>query len=249
VPDVVSVEMQSVEGEQRKDSITLYKHERIVVADIATVPTDTIDSVWVKVARDQMTFGWIHEKELLTKVSPDDPISQFIDFFSDAHLLIFLAFCVVIVAAYGLRRLLRRGAKIVHFNDIPSFYPTALCLLVASSAVLYSSIQLFGPETWRHFYYHPSLNPFALPFWLGLFVTSVWAIIIVTIATVDDVTRYLPMGSAILYLGGLAAICAVCYVVFSITTLYYIGYPLLVAYYVFAISVRSRSHWPGGWQG
>jgi hypothetical protein len=50
-------------------------------------------------------------------------------------------------------------------------------------------------------------------------------------------------------LGGLAAICAVCYVVFSITTLYYIGYPLLVAYYVFAISVRSRSHWPGGWQG
>ena len=123
----------------------------------------------------------------------------------------------------------------MHFNDIPSFYPTALCLLVASAAVLYSSIQLFGAETWRHFYYHPSLNPFALPFWLGLFVTSVWAIILVAIASVDDVTRHLPMGGAILYLGGLAAICAVCYVVFSINTLYYIGYPLLVAYYIFAI--------------
>ena len=235
VPDVVTVEMESDIGEQQKDSITLYKHERIVVADIATVPTDTIDSVWVKVARDQMTFGWIHENELLARVSPDDPISQFIDFFSDAHLLIFLAFIVVIVAAYGVRHLLRRGAKIVHFNDIPSFYPTALCLLVASSAVLYSSIQLFEAETWRHFYYHPSLNPFALPFWLGLFVTSVWAIIIVAIATVDDVTRHLPVGGAVLYLGGLAAICAVCYVVFSITTLYYIGYPLLIVYYVFAI--------------
>lgn len=235
VPDVVSVEIQTEIGEQQKDSITLSRHERIVVADIKTVPSDTIDSVWVKVARDQMTFGWVHESELLAQVSPDDPISQFIDFFSDAHLLIFLAFCVVIIAAYGIRRLLRRGAKIVHFNDIPSFYPTALCLLVASSAVLYSSIQLFGAETWRHFYYHPSLNPFALPFWLGVFVSSVWAIVIVSIATVDDVTHKLPLGASILYQGGLAAICSVCYVVFSITTLYYIGYPLLIAYYIFAI--------------
>ena len=235
VPDVVSVEIQTESGEYHKDSITLLRNERIVVADIKTVPSDTIDSVWVKVARDQLTFGWVHESELLSKVSPDDPISQFIDFFSDAHLLIFLALCVVVVAAYGIRRLLRRGAKIVHFNDIPSFYPTALCLLVASSAVLYSSIQLFGAETWRHFYYHPSLNPFALPFWLGVFVSSVWAIVIVAIATVDDVTRQLPLGASILYLSGLGAICAVCYVVFSITTLYYVGYPLLIAYYVFAI--------------
>ena len=216
-------------------SITLRKHERIVVADIMTVPSDTVDSVWVKVARDQLTFGWIHENELLAKVSPDDPISQFIDLFSDVHLLVFLAFCVVIIAAYGVRRLMRRGAKIVHFNDIPSFYPTALCLLVASSAVLYSSIQLFGPESWRHFYYHPSLNPFGLPLHLGLFVSSVWAIIIVAIATVDDVTKHLPLGSAVLYLGGLTAVCAVDYVVFSITTLYYIGYPLLIVYFIFAL--------------
>ena len=239
VPDVISVEIELAGAEQRKDSITLRKNDRLVVADIKTVPSDTIDSVWVKVARDQLTFGWVHESELLSKVSPDDPISQFIDFFSDAHMLIFMAFCVVIVAAYGVRRLMRKGARIVHFNDIPSFYPTVLCLLVASAAVLYSSIQLFGPETWRHFYYHPSLNPFALPFWLGLFVSSVWAIIIVAIATIDDVTRHLPLVDSILYLGGLAAICAVCYVVFSISTLYYVGYPLLIAYYVFAISRLS----------
>ena len=242
IPDVVSAlnsQLSTLNSQlsplNSLDSITLRKNERIVVADIMTVPSDTIDSVWVKVARDQLTFGWIHENELLAKVSPDDPISQFIDLFSNVHLLVFMAFCVVIVAAYGVRRLMRRGAKIVHFNDIPSFYPTALCLLVASSAVLYSSIQLFGPESWRHFYYHPSLNPFGLPLHLGLFVTSVWAIIIVAIATVDDVTKHLPLGSAILYLGGLLAVCAVCYVVFSITTLYYIGYPLLIAYYVFAI--------------
>ena len=235
VPEVVSIEIESIGQEKQKDSITLRKNERIVVADIMTVPSDTIDSVWVKVARDQLTFGWIHEKELLAKVSPDDPISQFIDLFSNVHLLVFMAFGVVIVAAYGVRRLMRRGAKIVHFNAIPSFYPTTLCLLVASSAVLYSSIQIFGPESWRHFYYHPSLNPFGLPLHLGLFVSSVWAIIIVAIATIEDVSKHLPLGSAVLYLGGLTAICAVDYVVFSITTLYYIGYPLLIAYFIFAL--------------
>ena len=235
IPEVLSSLHGAADSSLFTLHASLFKGERIVVADIMTVPSDTIDSVWVKVARDQLTFGWIHENELLAKVSPDDPISQFIDFFSDVHLLAFLAFCVVIVAAYGVRRLMRRGAKIVHFNDIPSFYPTTLCLLVASSAVLYSSIQLFGPESWRHFYYHPSLNPFGMPLHLGLFVTSVWAIIIVAIATVDDVTKHLPLGSAILYLGGLLAVCAVCYVVFSITTLYYIGYPLLIAYYIFAL--------------
>ena len=235
VPDVVSLEIESETGEMQKDSITIHKSERIVVADIKRIPADTIDSVWEKVARDQLTFGWIHESELLEKVSPDDPISQFIDLFSNVHLLAFLAIIVVAGVAYGIRRLMRLGAKIVHFNDIPSFYPTLLCLLVSSSAVLYSSIQLFGAETWRHFYYHPSLNPFALPFWLGVFVSSVWAIIIVAIATIEDVTRHLSMGSAILYLSGLAGICAFDYVVFSVGTLYFIGYPLLIAYYVFAI--------------
>ena len=235
VPDVVSIELESIGLEKKKDSITIRRHEHVVVADIKTVPSDTIDSIWVKVARDQLTFGWIHENELLTKVSPDDPISQFIDAFSNTHLLVFLAFLVLTGATYGLRRLMRKGCKIVHFNDIKSFYPTALCLLIASSAVLYSSIQLFGPETWRHFYYHPSLNPFALPFWLGVFVSSVWALIILALATIDDVTHSLPLGEAIIYLVGLAAVCAVLYTVFSITTLYYIGYPLLIAYFYFAI--------------
>ncbi len=242
VPDVVSIELESIGKEKKKDSITIRRNEHVVVADIKTVPSDSIDSVWVKVARDQLTFGWIHENELLSKVSPDDPISQFIDAFSNTHLLVFLAFCILTGAAYGLRRLMRKGCKIVHFDDIPSFYPTALCLLIASSAVLYSSIQLFGPETWRHFYYHPSLNPFALPFWLGVFISSVWAIIILGLATIDDVYHSLPLADAILYLVGLGAICAVVYVVFSITTLYYIGYPLLIAYFYFAIKrVRSIS--------
>lgn len=222
-------------GEHAFDTLYVTKGERVVVAEIQTVPEDSIDSVWVKVARDQVTQGWIRESELLVGVSPDDPISQFIDAFSDTHLLIFLAFCVIVGGAYAMRRLLRRRAYIVHFNDIDSFYPTLLCILIAALATLYASIQTYGAEQWRHFYYHPSLNPFTLPLPLGLFVASVWAFIIVGIAAFDDTLRRLPVADALLYFCGLGAVCAVLYVVFSILTLYYVGYPLLVVYVGFAL--------------
>ena len=217
------------------DTLMLYKGNHIVVADITTIPADSIDSVWVKVARDQDTFGWVHEHDMLLAVSPDDPISEFIDFFSDAHLLFVLAFLVIVSVAYVMRKLVRRNAKIVHFNDIPSFYPTLLCLLVSLLATIYSSIQLFNPESWRHFYYHPTLNPYAVPPHLSLFLLSAWAILIVAIAVVDDLRRLLPLGESVLYLLGLVAVCSVVYIVFSITTLYYLGYPLLVVYALFAL--------------
>ena len=70
---------------------------------------------------------------------------------------------------------------------------------------------------------------------LGAFLLSVWVMLIVAIAAVDEVRHALPLGEAILYLGGLAAVCAVDYILFSITTLYYVGYLLLVAYYIFAL--------------
>ena len=169
------------------DTLYVVRGDRVVVADIQKVPADTIDSVWVKVAHDQITQGWIRESELLQGVSPDDPISQFIDVFSNTHLLVFMAICVLVGSAYAMRKLLRRRAYIVHFHDIDSAYPAMLCVLIAMSATLYASIQMFGAESWRHYYFHPSLNPFALPLHLGLFVASVWAIIIMAVAVLDDV--------------------------------------------------------------
>ena len=227
-------------ADQAFDTLYVVRGERIVVAAIQTVPADTIDSIWVKVARDQITQGWIHESELLQGVSPDDPISQFIDTFSNAHLLVFMAFIMVAGGAFALRRLLRRRAYIVHLNDIDSFYPMLLCLLIAASATLYASIQMFGAESWRHYYFHPSLNPFALAFHLALFIASVWIIIIVSLAVLQDVRRQLSTTDALLYLIGLAAVCGVVYVVFSVGTLYYIGYPLLVVYIAFAITCYRR---------
>ena len=217
------------------DSTIVYRGDQLVVAEIKTIPSDTIDSVWVKLARDQMSQGWTRECDLLSNVAPDDPISQFIDLFSNNHLLLFLALVVIVSATYGLRKLYRRDAFIVHFHDISSVLPTLLALLVATSATVYATIQNFAPESWRHYYFHPTLNPFAVTPVIGLFVSLVWAMIITGIAAVEDVLRRLPFGSAVLYLLGLAAVCAVDYVVFSVFTLYYIGYFLLVVYLCFAV--------------
>ncbi len=217
------------------DTISVVRGDVLVVADIETMPRDTIDSVWVQVARDQATIGWIHESEMLPRVAPDNPISQFIDFFSDSHKLIMLAVLVFVAATYIIRSLMRRNAKIVHFNDIPSPYPTLLALLVAAAAVFYSTIQLFAPDSWRHYYYHPTLNPFTVPLHLELFLFTVWTLVLMAVAALDDIRRQLSTSEALVYCLGLAGVCSIDYVVFSISTLYYIGCPLLVAYVAFAL--------------
>ena len=219
----------------QSDSLVVYKNEHLVVADIRIMSADSIDSVWVQVARDQQTFGWIHENKLLPNVVPDDPISLFISTFSDIHLLVFLVIIVLISVYYIMRKLLSASLPIVHLRDINSIYPTLLVLLVATSATFYASIQLFAPQVWHHFYFHPTLNPFSVPLPLNLFLLSVWAILLIGLAAIDDVRHLLPLGDAVLYLCGLAAVCAVNYIIFSVSTLYYIGYPLLIVYVYWAI--------------
>lgn len=217
-------------GGMQTDSFTVARDAHLVVADIRMVPTDKVDSVWVQLANDSSEFGWTRESRMLPCVMPDDPISQFISAFSDSHVIVSLIIIACIAAAYLLWSIRRRQAHLVHFNDIQSYYPTLLCQIVAASATFYASLQMFAPQMWQHFYYHPTLNPFSVPFTLGIFLVSVWAMLIVAIAAVDDVRHHLPFGEALLYLGGLAAVCAVDYIVFSVTSLYYVGYVLLAVY-------------------
>lgn len=226
----------------RIDSFSVKKNCLVVVSDIRMIPQDSIDSVWVQLATEENEFGWIHESKMLPRVVPDDPISQFIMTFSNVHLLIFLIVIVLIGTAYLVRQIRSKNARIVHFNDIDSPYPTALVLMVSLSAAFYATIQTYAPEMWRHFYFHPTLNPFAVPQVLGYFLASVWAILILGLACVDEVKHRLPFGEAVLYLGGLGAVCAIDYIIFSVSTLYMIGYVLLVAYFWFAI--RAFRHRP-----
>ena len=231
---------EAVSHRLKTDSFAVHEGKGIVVVDIRILPDDKNDSVWVQIATEDYAFGWIHEGRLLKQVIPDDPISQFISTFSNIHLLIFMIIISIIGVGYLARKILKRNAHIVHFNDINSFYPTLLAVVVALSAAFYASIQLFTPETWKEFYFHPSLNPFSQPLLLNIFLCLVWAMLIIAIATIDDVHRLLKSGDTILYLSGLAAVCAVNYIIFSVLTLYYIGYFLLIVYIYYAFWTYLR---------
>ena len=227
------------------DTVQLKKSDKLVVAQVIYVPSDSTDSVWVKVARDQLTQGWIHESELLARVVPDDPISKFIYYFSGTRSV--MVICVLALASlFGLIQYFRhKHYRLVHFHDIPSFYPTLLCLCVSGSAALYGSMQRFVPDTWVEFYSPPTLTPFEpqLPLILALFIASVWTILIVAVAVVDELRRQPDLGDRLAFLSSLGAVCVVLYLVFTLTTPYYIGYALLVAYWVWAIR-RYYRHKP-----
>lgn len=225
---------------ESEDSVFVYEADRLVVADFRFHPADSCDSVWVKVARDQQTMGWIHESELLSGAVPDDPISGFIHLFSNRHRIYFFAlFCIGLVLQ--LYRMVRhRHFRLVHFNDVDSFYPTLLCLLVSGSAALYAGIQRFVPDTWEEFYFHPTLNPFGVPMVLTAFLLSVWLMLLTVLAAVDDVHRRLPWGEALPYLFGLVGVCMVLYLFFTVASYYYIGYLCLPLYWAFAWKTWDR---------
>ena len=224
------------------DSFAVHHDKHLAVMDIHTVPQDSIDSVWVQLISEDGTAGWIHESSLLPNVVPTDPISQFIMFFSDIHIMVALIIVGLLSVIYVMRLAQKRNSPIVHFRDIPSFYPTLLCIIVACSATFYASLQMFGADTWQHFYYHPSLNPFILPPILAVFIASVWAMLIVGIATVEDVRHHLKFDDAVIYLANLVGVCGILYIIFSISTLYYVGYILLIAYIWFAIKKYKPLH-------
>lgn len=224
-----------------KDSyLTLHKDDRVVVAEFAVHPTDSVDSIWVKLAHSQEEQGWIREKELIRSFVPTDSISQFIYLFSDTHASYFVIIFALFVGAYLFRAFRRKQLQLVYFNDINSLYPLLLCLLMAFSATLYESMQVFTPDTWRHFYFNATLSPFKVPFVLSVFLLSIWCIIVLLLAVIDELFRQLTPAAAVFYLLGLMSCCIFCYFFFILTTPIYIGYLFLVCFaWVFVKRLRS----------
>ncbi|MBR6286149.1 MAG: zinc ribbon domain-containing protein [Bacteroidaceae bacterium] len=217
------------------DTAHVYGDEELVVADFIVVPEDSIDSVWVKVARDQFTQGWIHESKLLDSVVPNDPISEFIKLFSDTKFFGFFFLLLFGGAVFLYRKVTKKKMRIVHFNDINSAYPTVLCILTSLAAVFYSSVRMFDESSWTHFYFHPTLNPFALPLRLAIFIVLVWSVIIVAVATLDDVFRCLKSKEYISYICSLVVIMATIYIFFTGATYFYFGYLCLPLYIAWSI--------------
>lgn len=229
---------------ESSDSMTVYLGDPLVVAQFEIIPEDSIDSVWVKVARDQVTQGWVHENTLLESVVPDDPISQGIHLFSNGHVVAALTLCFIALSAWLIRRMRRQRFHLVHIDDIPSPYPMLLCLAFAAATELYTSIQIFLPDLWAQFYFAPTLNPFGQPHMLSLFLDLAWIIVILFLASLDDIRRCLPPGEALLYTLSLLAILTIIYLFFSFTTQYFFGYFLWMLYAVLSIVQYARRHRP-----
>lgn len=229
----LEVRADSVELERLpiKDAyVTLHKGDRVVVAEFAVHPQDSVDSVWVRLAHTQDIQGWVSDRKLRESFVPTDSISQFIYLFSDTHASYFVIIFALFVGAYLLRAFLRRQLQMVYFNDIDSIYPLFLCLLMAFSATIYESMQVFTPDTWQHFYFNPTLSPFKVPFLLSVFLLSIWLFIIVFLAVLDDLFRQLSPAAAVFYLLGLMSCCIFCYFFFILTTQIYIGYVFLACF-------------------
>lgn len=198
--------------------------------------------IWVQVARDRFCKGWIEEDKLLENSIPARPISKFIYYFSNRSLAYFGSVLLLSVLILMIRLAHRRRIPFVHFNDIRSFYPTLLCLTVATEATIYGTMQRFAPDTWVEYYFHPTLNPFSphLPLILMLFVGMLWLTLLVGIATIEDL-RHAPEDFGIIaYCAGLAMMCVALYLVFSLSVHIYVGYPLLLAYWIFAFVRHHR---------
>lgn len=222
--------------------VNLYKGDRVVVAELAVHPADSIDSVWVKLAHSQEVQGWVRERDLRKSFVPTDSISQFIHLFSNTHASYFVVVFALFVGAYLFRAFRRKQLQMVYFNDIDSIYPLFLCLLMAFSATVYESIQVFAPDTWQHFYYNPTLSPFKVPFILSVFLLSIWIFLIVFLAVLDDLFHQLTPTAALFYLLGLTSSCIFCYFFFILTTHIYVGYLFLMCFMaLFVKKVRKNS--------
>ena len=201
------------------EQLSVYYNDQLVVAETLVIPEDSVDSVWVKLARDQFTMGWVHQRDFVESVVPDDPISQFIHLFSIRHLGLFGILFAVSLIALLYQIFSRKKPHVFFLRDILSPYPTFLLIVLALSALLYAGIQHYVPETWVLYYYHPTLNPFGLPLILSLFLCSVWVLLVLTLATIEEVFRLLPTGEALLYLLSLLGCCILCYLLFTLAAL------------------------------
>lgn len=223
------------EGDMIKDTCMVYDDDRIVVASIKEIPGDSVDTIWVKVARDQQTMGWVPERELLSHATPDDPISQILDALTGSRAVWMSVLVALGVVGFLSRKAWRKRLQVVKFTDMSSVYPPVLVILVAMLASLYASIQTMVPEFWQEYYFHPTLNPLSLPHVMACLVVLVWLTIIVFVAVVIEVYNHFYFLDGVTYLLELLGIMMVVYLAISWTTIWGIGYILLAAFIIFVI--------------
>jgi hypothetical protein len=211
------------------DELPLQKGDEVVVAEYMALPGDSTGALWVKLARDQYTMGWVPEEELRGRLLPDDSLSHFVYFFSHSHVVMF----IVVLGLFGLvwvaRAVRSRALEWTWFRKVGSSYSTLLLWLLATTAFLYAIIQRFFPTVWEQFYYHPSFDPLDLAPLLSIFMVLVWAIVWVGVAVADELYHQSRIDAAFFY--GLAVLSAgiLLYVLFTFLP-FWLGLPAWMGY-------------------
>ena len=182
----------------------LSQNDALVVAEILTIPEDSLDSVWVKVAHDQLTMGWIHESEFLQSVVPDEPISRFIHFFHVHRRACIYGLLFMLLVVFLWHRYLR-ASPLPLVDDLPTFYPTMFLIVSGGASLLSACLLRLAPSMWQQYYFHATLNPFEWPPLLGAYLCAVWLTLILFVASCSVVFRLLRFDRACLYI--LALLC------------------------------------------
>ncbi len=185
---------------ETSDSLFVFHENHIVIAAITIIPEDCVDSVWVKVARDQFTMGWTHENDLLAATCPDDPISHCIQVLSALPTITILCLTAVALALFIIYLTRWRRPAITLPWDIPTFNPTILLITLGASVIIYRAILHLTPDDWSTFFFNPTLNPFSQPFLVCGFLISLWAILLLSFICADDIFKLLHTKQALLYL-------------------------------------------------
>ena len=209
--------------------------ELIAVAAIS----NHIDTLWVKVAHDQRTMGWIAESELLKHSSPDDPISEILYALSGSRGIWMSILAAIGLSAFFVKQRKNNRMRLFSLEQMQSPYPSMFLALIAVMAVLYSSVQNFVPEYWQEYYFHPSLNPLMLPPLMATLVVCVWLLIITFIAVCDEVYHHFDVLDGAIYIFELLGIGMIVYLAVSWTTIIFIGY-LLAPVFLHYLYVRNK---------
>lgn len=209
---------------------TVLRGDLLVVAEVARKESaDSLapDTFWIKVAHDQLTQGWVEESQLLQSVVPDDSISQLLHSLTYSRgiwmsLLVLMGLLGFVI--YRRVSVNHDWLSLLRHSD--SWYAPLLISLVVLLAVTYASVQLWVPEFWQEYYFHPTLNPLLLPGVMCWMMVVVWLIIITFIALLIEVYHRYYFLQGLAYVVEVLGMAMVAYLFVSWAAQIYIGYLL-----------------------
>ena len=189
----------------------------VVYGDVIAVAKikELNDTVWVKVARDQITMGWVAEDELLASTTPDDGISVVIDRLTGTRIIWMSA-----LVALGIIALLiySRRQKLGRITINGSGEALVLMLMVLALALFYTYIQTYYPEFWQEYYFHPTLNPLILPGIMAVLLSVAWAVLVLYVAFIISVYHNFYFVPGVKFIFEITGISMLLYLAVSLTS-------------------------------